>query len=70
MSGGGEIEIYIETVIKKKGKGLRLLWRRGYRLITFNAALCTGLDYVDWIYVVQHWPIVEWHAVVKTVMNF
>jgi len=40
------------------------------RLITFNAALGTGLDYVDWIYVVHHWPIVEWPAVVKTVINF
>jgi hypothetical protein len=41
-----------------------------YKLITINAALGIGLDYVDWIYVVQYWPIVERPALVKTVTNF
>jgi len=39
-------------------------------LITFNAAIGIRLYYVDWIYVVQHWPIVERPAVAKTVKNF
>jgi hypothetical protein len=46
------------------------MWRPGYGLITFNAALDIGLDYVGSIYVVQHSPIVEWPALIKTVTNF
>ena len=42
----------------------------GYRSVTFNPALGIGLDYMDLIYVVQYWPIVEWPVLLKTVMNF
>jgi hypothetical protein len=64
MSGGsGNRNLQTDRNFKK-------VETRVCRLITFNAALGIGLDYVDWIYVVQHWAIVEWPAVVKTVVNF
>jgi len=59
----------LQTESNSKNKGVRLLWRPGYRLITFIVALGIWLDYVVWIYVVQHWPIVERPTLVKTVMN-
>jgi hypothetical protein len=60
----------LQTDSNSKNKGVRLLWRPGYRFIPFNAALGTGLDHVDWSYVVQQWSIVEWPALVKRVMDF